>query len=153
MPWSADFEAMKRGEGCEMCEHGRPEENQHGIRFAERRYSDAYLQKPAVQRGWVVVVWRGWHVTEVTQLSDEEAVGYWREVVAVCRAVEEHFLPVKLNIELLGNTLPHLHTHVVPRYADDARAGAPFEWPDVDVGLRSDEELRGDVAVLRDLMG
>lgn len=153
MPWPVDFDAMKRGEGCEMCEQGRPEQNQHGIRFAQRVYSDAYLQKPAMQRGWTVVVWRGRHVTEVTQLSDEEAIGYWREVVAVCRAVEAHFLPVKLNVELLGNTLPHLHAHLLPRYADDPQAGGPFQWPEADVGLRPDEELRQDAAALRDLMG
>jgi diadenosine tetraphosphate (Ap4A) HIT family hydrolase len=152
MAWASDFEAMKRGEGCEMCEQGRPEEDGYGIRFAQGRYSDAYLEKAAVQRGWSVVVWRGRHVAEATELSDEEATEYWREVLAASRAVEMHYRPLKLNLMQLGNALPHLHTHVLPRYSDDAQGGGPFEFPTEDVGLRTGEELRLDVAALRGLV-
>ena len=33
---------------------------------------------------------------------------------------------MKMNYETLGNSLPHLHTHLVPRYTDDPRPGQPF---------------------------
>src|SRR5205085_3550731 len=59
MPWPENFDAVKRGEGCAMCEEGRPEESSFGVRILEGRYSDAYLQREAMQRGWVVAVWRG----------------------------------------------------------------------------------------------
>ena len=42
--------------------------------------------------------------------------------------------PVKLNYDLLGNSLPHLHTHVVPRYADDPKPGWPFPFPEDEPG-------------------
>jgi len=36
-----------------------------------------------------------------------------------------NYTPAKLNLMTLGNELPHLHTHVVPRYVDDGEPGAP----------------------------
>ena len=59
MPWPAGFDAMKRGEGCAICEEGRPEESPFGVRFFEGRYPDAYLQKEAMQRGWAVAYEKG----------------------------------------------------------------------------------------------
>jgi diadenosine tetraphosphate (Ap4A) HIT family hydrolase len=35
------------------------------------------------------------------------------------RAIHEAFQPHKLNYELLGNQVPHLHWHLFPRYLDD----------------------------------
>jgi diadenosine tetraphosphate (Ap4A) HIT family hydrolase len=151
MPWPENFDAMKRGEGCAMCEEGRPDENSLGIRFAEGRYSDAYLQKEAMQLGWSVVVWRGPHVVEAHQLSYASA-DYWDEVTSASRAVEAHFRPVKLNVMQLGNSLPHLHTHIVPRYEEDANLGGPFVFPTGDVGEWPTEELRADVEALRGLV-
>jgi diadenosine tetraphosphate (Ap4A) HIT family hydrolase len=28
----------------------------------------------------------------------------------------------------LGNTVPHLHAHVLPRYQDDSAPGGPIAW-------------------------
>src|SRR5437764_9960444 len=126
MEWPAEFHALKRGEGCPMCAEGRPEETRFGIRFFAGEMSDAYLQKPVIQRGYTIVIWRGRHVAEPTELAEGEAAAYWGEVLAVGRALERTLEPVKLNYDLLGNSLPHLHTHVIPRYADDPRPGWPF---------------------------
>ena len=57
--------------------------------------------------------------------------------------------PVKMNYNLLGNSLPHLHTHVVPRYADDPKPGWPFPFPEVDPRDLPEDELRRDVDALR----
>ena len=100
-----------------MCEQGRPEETEHGARFFAGEVSDAYLQKENLQRGYSVVIWRGRHVAEPTELSREEAAQYWLELLEAGRRIERALEPVKLNYETLGNSLPHLHTHVMPRYA------------------------------------
>ncbi len=34
--------------------------------------------------------------------------------------------PDHINVEALGNMIPHLHWHIVPRYWDDPRWGAPI---------------------------
>ena len=134
-----------------MCGQGRPEENEYGVRVLAGEFSDGYLQRASWQRGYTVVIWRGRHVAEPTELSDGEAVGYWREVLRVGSALERHYRPVKLNYQILGNAVPHLHTHpgAAVRGGPGARAAAP-----VSGGGRPDlpeEQLRRDVLALRSL--
>ena len=136
-----------------MCEQGRPEETPWGSRIFAGEVSDAYLQRADIQRGYTVVVWRGRHVAEPTELDPDEAAAYWAELLHVGRALEAHLSPVKMNYNLLGNSLPHLHTHVVPRYADDPRPGWPFAFPEEEQPPLPEHEFRRDVAALRALTG
>jgi diadenosine tetraphosphate (Ap4A) HIT family hydrolase len=153
MEWPHEFYELKRGEGCAMCEHGRPDEDDFGVRIFAGEVSDAYLQKDGRQRGYTIVIWRGRHVAEPTELEPEEANAYWQELLRVGRAIEEHLSPVKMNYETLGNSLPHLHTHVMPRYADDPKPGWPFPHPEHAVAPHPEHEFRADVAALRGLLG
>ncbi len=151
--WPESFYALRRGESCPMCAQGRPEETPYGARIFAGDVADGYLQRADIQRGYSIVIWRGRHVAEPTELSDDEAGAYWREVLRVGRALETHFEPVKLNYDVLGNSLPHLHTHVVPRYADDPRPGWPFPFPEEDPGPIDEQRFRADVDALRALLG
>lgn len=69
-------------------------------------------------RGYCLVVSRR-HAVELSGLADAERRGYVEEMCLVARAIEEGFRPHKLNYELLGNQVPHLHWHLFPRSADD----------------------------------
>jgi diadenosine tetraphosphate (Ap4A) HIT family hydrolase len=105
-----------------------------------------------IQRGYSVVIWRGRHVAEPTELSADEASAYWLEVLRVGRALQAHLQPVKLNYDLLGNSLPHLHTHVIPRYAEDPRPGWPFPFPDEKQPPHEEAQFGFDVDALRALL-
>ena len=151
--WPPRFYELKRGVGCPMCDQGRPEELPSGARVFAGSVSDAYLQRADVQRGYTVVIWRGRHVVEPTELSADEASAFWLEVLHVARGLERHLDPVKLNYNVLGNSLPHLHAHVIPRYADDPRPEWPFPFPE-DEPPPIDETVFGrDVDALRTLLG
>src|SRR5207253_10164650 len=102
MEWPKSFYALKRGEDCPMCAQGRPGETEHGARFFAGEVSDAYLQRRNIQRGYSVVIWRGRHVAEPTELSEDEAAQYWREVLEAGRRIEHCLQPVKLNHDILG---------------------------------------------------
>ena len=123
--WPDDFVERKGGKDCPFCAAGRVEEDRFGARIFAGRVSDAYLHRADVKRGYTIVVWRGRHVADPTELSDADASAYWREVLQVARAIEQRYQPLKMNFELLGNSVPHLHTHVVPRYEIDENAGGP----------------------------
>jgi diadenosine tetraphosphate (Ap4A) HIT family hydrolase len=47
-----------------------------------------------------------------------------------------------MNVESLGNVMPHLHWHVIPRYKTDPRWGAPI-WPS-DLREQIDRRLLDD---------
>lgn len=150
--WPPNWAELIRGIGCGMCEGGRPDEDRYGIRIRAGRYADAYLQRAAVQRGYAIVIWRGRHVTEPTELSAAEASGYWSEVLATARALITVYQPLKMNYETLGNSLPHLHTHLVPRFTEDPRPGQPFPLAGPPPGEVPDAELRADAAALRAIL-
>ena len=149
MEWPPSFYKLKRGEGCPMCEQGRPEETEYGTRFFAGEVADAYLQRADIQRGYSIVIWRGRHVAEPTELATEEAAQYWHEVLEAGRRLERVLEPVKMNYDILGNSLPHLHTHVVPRYADDPKPGWPFPFPEDEPGPIDEEAFRTDLEALR----
>src|SRR5262245_9318426 len=124
MPWPDDWDARMDGSACPMCDEGRPDETAHGVRVFEGRDLDAYVAKRGAQPGYVVAIWRGRHVTDVIDLEPVERAGYWDEVALVADAMRQHFQPRKVNYEVLGNFVPHVHTHITCRYAEgDAAPG------------------------------
>jgi len=151
--WPADWSERVRGKDCAMCADGRAEVADGSSRVFAGRVSDAYLVRNDVgQRGYCVVIWRGRHVADPTELSADEAHAYFDEVLRVGRAVEEQYAPIKMNFEMLGNSLPHLHTHVVPRHLDDGEPGHPPHFMRIDLQNEPkipDDEYARDLAALR----
>jgi diadenosine tetraphosphate (Ap4A) HIT family hydrolase len=152
MEWPESFYEMRRGVGCPMCAEGRPDENVVGARIFAGEVSDAYLRRADIQRGYTISTWRGQHVAEPTELDAADAAAYWLEVLRVARALETHLRPVKMNYNLLGNSGPHLHTHLIPRYAEDPRPGWPFPFPETEPPLADEDVYCGDVEALRALL-
>lgn len=53
-----------------------------------------------------------------------------REMAEVAHALARAFEPRKMNYEALGNGTPHLHWHLIPRYATDPHPRGPV-WEDL----------------------
>ena len=74
--------------------------------------------------GFTRVVWRE-HVAEMTELSQPDRDALMRVVCTVESAQREAFAPDKVNLASLGNMVPHLHWHVIPRWRDDRHFPEP----------------------------
>ncbi len=74
--------------------------------------------------GFLRVIWHA-HVGEMTDLEPAEREHCLRVVFAVERALRDTLHPEKINLASLGNQVPHLHWHVIPRFADDAHFPDP----------------------------
>lgn len=75
--------------------------------------------------GFCRVIWRG-HVREMSDLAGAERRHLMRVVFAAEVALRELCRPDKINLASLGNVTPHLHWHVIPRWADDRNFPAPI---------------------------
>jgi diadenosine tetraphosphate (Ap4A) HIT family hydrolase len=149
--WPEDWAERKQGKHCPMCAGGRPDETEYGIRILQTGHSDAYLQRHGTVRGYTIVIWRGRHVAEPTELTMSDSNAYWQDVLTVARALERHYRPLKINLEMLGNTLPHLHTHIRPRYTDDPAPFGPLPHGQDNPAFPEDQ-LRTDAASLKRLL-
>ena len=69
--------------------------------------------------GYLRVIWKA-HVAEMTELAAADCAHLWRVVLGTERVLRRLMSPDKINLASLGNVVPHLHWHVIPRYRDDA---------------------------------
>lgn len=59
------------------------------------------------------------HVKEMTDLAPAERSRLMTAVMKCESALRETLAPDKINLASLGNVVPHLHWHVIPRFCDD----------------------------------
>lgn len=90
--------------------------------------------------GYVCVVART-HVIEPFDLDVGERSRYFEEVWQTARALREHTEADKINYEIHGNTIRHLHTHLFPRYSGDPFSGRPIDGS-AKLFRRTPEQLR-----------
>ena len=136
----AAWESLLTEAGCPICRRGTP-------RDALVRLEASWVEMPEVapMRGYACIVARR-HVVELHDFTDQEAIALVRDVRRVTRAVTSVVRPVKLNVEQHGNTIPHLHLHVFPRYRGD-----PFEGRPIDPRAATHAVYApGELAIVRD---
>jgi diadenosine tetraphosphate (Ap4A) HIT family hydrolase len=103
-------------------------------------HSVALLGTWQYYQGYCLLIARR-HATELSQLEAEERREYLIEMCFLARAIEDCFRPRKMNYELLGNQVPHLHWHLFPRYDHDPDALRPV-WLALDRAERDAAERR-----------
>lgn len=101
--------------------------------IADGEITRAYLQPSASFRGYCILVLKR-HAVELDDLSPEERTALIEDIARVARAIRSVCSPAKLNYEILGNVVPHIHVHVIPRYTSDPTwdRAAWFALPDED---------------------
>ena len=90
------------------------------------------------------------HAAEPFDLPEADQLAFWKESMAIARALNELVRPVKMNCEIHRNTLPHLHMHLYPCHADDAFVGRPIDIKELHHRY-TESELDALRAMLRDL--
>jgi diadenosine tetraphosphate (Ap4A) HIT family hydrolase len=71
------------------------------------------------------VIWNA-HVAEFSDLDAADRAHAMDTVVLVERALREQLAPTKINLAALGNLVPHLHWHVIARFARDSHFPQPI---------------------------
>jgi diadenosine tetraphosphate (Ap4A) HIT family hydrolase len=106
-----------------MC--GKLGEGGGALHIADLDLSRVFLHEDQFFPGYVLLVLRR-HVTELYDLTAAERATLMEEVSRVAQALARVFRPVKMNYELLGNLVPHIHWHLVPRLATDPGLRGPI---------------------------
>jgi diadenosine tetraphosphate (Ap4A) HIT family hydrolase len=119
------WEQRRAGVGCPLCAP-RPDVNEFVLLIRKLTVSSLYLARDQTYRGQCMLVYDLHHANRL----DELELGQWqalaRDIWLAGRAVALEFGPRHMNVESLGNEVPHLHWHLIPRYTDDGRWGGPI---------------------------
>ncbi len=81
------------------------------------------LLRNQAYRGHCILIYDPRHAARPDDLSRLEWGRYSEDLHTAVRAVMGVCRPDHVNVELLGNQMPHLHWHVIPRYQADPRWG------------------------------
>lgn len=104
---------------CELCTQSGGE-----LLLDHGRFRVVLVDDPAYP-GFCRVIWAA-HVKEMTDLTPAERAELMDAVWQVETAIRTVMQPAKVNLATLGNVVPHLHWHLIPRFADDAHFPAPI---------------------------
>lgn len=127
------WDALVRGEGCPLCASPDPERL-----IAELRVSRVILASNQAVPGYCMVIYRD-HVREPYELDLEKRTAFWEDTLRVGATLQKLFMPAKMNFEILGNGVPHLHCHVKPRFYGDPWPTRPVPFDEEPLLLTPDQ--------------
>lgn len=117
----AEWQALVDGSACPICRRGAPMSI-----IATLEGSWLTMPQKAPMPGYLCLVAKG-HAVELHDMGEGDAERFMREARHVSRALSIATQAVKLNYEIHGNTLPHLHLHLFPRHRGDRFEGRPID--------------------------
>ena len=104
--------------GCQLCDSAGGD-----VVWRDDRLRVVLPDEPDYP-GFTRVIWRV-HASEMTDLEVSERESLMRAVWIVEGAQRSVLAPDKINLASLGNVVPHLHWHVIPRWRDDRHFPQP----------------------------
>jgi diadenosine tetraphosphate (Ap4A) HIT family hydrolase len=110
--------------GCRYCTR----ETDIAEVVANLEVSTLYLTKDQSFRGRCILAFKD-HKTELFQLGADELQAFSRDMARAAKALYETFKPGKINYAAFGDTYPHLHFHLVPKYEGGKDWGSAFTLP------------------------
>ena len=110
------------------CMYCMEDERRNGlmIEIAQLEVSTVFLFKEQTYKGRCNVVYKD-HVKELFHLDEQDLTSFMKDVKKVAEAIDKAFSPNKINYGAYGDTLHHLHMHIVPKYEGKENWGSTFE--------------------------
>ena len=139
---------MNFDENCLYCSKNKDLDSLM-IKICDLEVSTVYLFKEQTYKGRCNVVFKE-HKSEITDLTEEEAAAFMKDIIKVAKAIQKAFNPDKINYGAFADKMKHLHFHVVPKYEGGTSWGTTFDMNPGKV-LLNDEEYSELIAKINAL--
>lgn len=90
------------------------------------------------------------HALELFDLKEKELLNFMKEAQIASKALKKVIGAIKINYEIHGNTIPHLHMHLFPRYLNDPFPGKPIDYNRIDPPVYEKNEFLQFIQKMRD---
>jgi diadenosine tetraphosphate (Ap4A) HIT family hydrolase len=130
---------------CQMC---RRWDADSYLRIIELPHSYVILNRDQYFPGYTLLFTKA-HATELFHLARDVRTALMEEVSTVAQALYTTFTPDKINYELLGNMVPHIHWHIVPRFSTESLWPRPIWAEQHEELLLSPDEYRQRIEIIR----
>lgn len=147
--WPDNWDDLVRGHDCEMCASQGKDDNGFGVVVVTGTHADVVLQRARPNAGYCVAIWKHGHASELSDLDEGQLAGYWQDNIRAVKALVKVYKPAKVNYQVLGNAVPHVHTHIVLRFVDDPAPGRPLPMNRDTFEHLSEEAFQAEVAAVR----
>lgn len=114
------WDDLVAGRGCPFCAP-REEKNEFSVRVKELSVSTLYLDRSQQYLGYCTLIFGARHATGLEQLADGEYKNFTDDLRHAAKAIFAAVKPDLMNYATLGNSIPHLHYHIIPRFKTDSR--------------------------------
>ena len=115
-----DWDSLMRGQDCSFC---GPEDDitKYGFRIADLSVSTLWLTRDQTYGGCCILAFTARHATGIEQVTDQEYAAVTTDLRRAALAITAALKPDHMNYATLGNSILHLHWHIIPRYRTDPR--------------------------------
>lgn len=119
------WRALLEGTDCPLCAP-RADDTPFWLKIRTLRVSTLYLDRNQTYQGHCQLVFDARHVVGLESLRADEFTSFMADLGTAAEAIAAACKPDLMNYASLGNVVPHLHWHLVPRYEHDPRWGGPI---------------------------
>ena len=93
------------------------------------------------------------HFVELYEMPKSDMVNFMSDVQMTAKALKTITKAERINYELHGNSMPHMHMHLFPRYIDDLFPGLSIDYKKIEPSPYSDEkDFEYFIEQMRDLL-
>ncbi len=122
-----DYSAMKDEEKCPVCKESDMPKREVDIATLENSFLGANIRAQGGLFGKCHLISKK-HACELYDLSDVDLLAFMKDLKLVSKTLKAVTGAEKINYEFHGNSIPHLHCHLFPRYLDDKFPSLPIDY-------------------------
>lgn len=141
------WQKMCDRKNCPVCNQSAPPSDLITIEETEYCWLEAH---PRVALRGTCYIMPTRHAVELCDLSDDDAMTVMRYLMLVTKVLKEVTGAAKINTEIHGNSVPHLHIHLFPRYAVGDRFGdGPINPHEIEPAVYEEGEFAEFIDAMR----
>lgn len=143
---------MAKMDGCFYCEQDSAARKAIMTEVGKMKAGTLYLFRDQSHKGRCVLALND-HKKELYECEDQERSDYMADIAAASKAVKKLWGCTKINLGSFGDTNPHLHFHIVPKYEGGFEFGGNFTITRETPTVLADEEYAEMIAALKAELG